>query len=113
MKLTLSVIKADIGSIGGHIQPSAKLLETVREHVATHGKDLLIGTARKNLSSIHDMVDLIDSEREIMPGITAVAAPGHTPGHMALNVSSGGEHLLCISDVVLHPIHLEMPEWHA
>ena len=25
MKVTLSVIKADIGSIGGHIRPSAKL----------------------------------------------------------------------------------------
>ena len=42
MKLTLSVIKADIGSIGGHIQPSALLLKTVREHVATQGNDLLI-----------------------------------------------------------------------
>ena len=42
MKLTLSVIKADIGSIGGHIQPSARLLKTVREHVETQGNDLLI-----------------------------------------------------------------------
>lgn len=42
MKLTLSVIKADIGSIGGHIRPSARLVETVRNHVAEHGKDLLI-----------------------------------------------------------------------
>ena len=30
MKLTLSVIKSDIGSIGGHIAPSRALLETVR-----------------------------------------------------------------------------------
>lgn len=30
MKLTLSVIKADIGSIGGHICPSQKLLQAVR-----------------------------------------------------------------------------------
>jgi fructose 1,6-bisphosphate aldolase/phosphatase len=42
MKLTLSVIKADIGSIGGHIQPSVRLLETVRDYVSGHGKDLLI-----------------------------------------------------------------------
>jgi len=44
MKLTLSVIKADIGSIGGHIQPSARLLETVRDYVAGHGEGLLIDT---------------------------------------------------------------------
>jgi fructose 1,6-bisphosphate aldolase/phosphatase len=42
MKVTLSVIKADIGSIGGHIRPSAKLLETVRSKVAELGKGLLI-----------------------------------------------------------------------
>ena len=45
MKITLSVIKADIGSIGGHIAPSAMLLETVRQHVAAHGKNLLIDHA--------------------------------------------------------------------
>ena len=42
MKITLSVIKADIGSIGGHLAPSRKLLETVREHVEHKGKKLLI-----------------------------------------------------------------------
>ena len=42
MKITLSVIKADIGSIGGHICPSERLLETVRQHVAEAGKDLVI-----------------------------------------------------------------------
>lgn len=45
MKVTLSVIKADIGSIGGHIAPSARLLETVRHHVNEHGADLLIDHA--------------------------------------------------------------------
>lgn len=42
MKLTLSVMKADIGSIGGHIAPSQQLLGAVREHVAQAGKRLLI-----------------------------------------------------------------------
>lgn len=42
MEITLSVIKADIGSIGGHICPSQRLLETVRGHVAEQGKELLI-----------------------------------------------------------------------
>jgi fructose 1,6-bisphosphate aldolase/phosphatase len=42
MRLTLSVIKADVGSIGGHIAPSARLLDTVRAHVRDHGKGLLL-----------------------------------------------------------------------
>ncbi len=41
MKITLSVIKADIGSIGGHIAPSKELLQTVRGHIAMHGSRLL------------------------------------------------------------------------
>ena len=41
MKITLSVIKADIGSIGGHIAPSRRLLETVREYIAKNGSGLL------------------------------------------------------------------------
>jgi fructose 1,6-bisphosphate aldolase/phosphatase len=42
MKTTLSVIKADIGSIGGHIAPSRRLIDTVRAHVAAQGKGLLL-----------------------------------------------------------------------
>jgi fructose 1,6-bisphosphate aldolase/phosphatase len=42
MKITVSVIKADIGSVGGHIAPSEKLLETVKKHVQEKGKGFLI-----------------------------------------------------------------------
>jgi fructose 1,6-bisphosphate aldolase/phosphatase len=42
MRITLSVIKADVGSIGGHIKPSAKLKDTVERFVREKGKKLLI-----------------------------------------------------------------------
>ena len=42
MRVTLSVIKADIGSIGGHIRPSAELFNRVREQVISAGSGLLI-----------------------------------------------------------------------
>ena len=42
MKLTLSVIKADIGSIGGHICPSRELFASVRSYVGERCEDLLI-----------------------------------------------------------------------
>ena len=41
MKTTLSIIKADVGSIGGHIRPSRELVETVRNHVSERGKGLI------------------------------------------------------------------------
>jgi len=48
LKTTLSVIKADIGSIGGHIKPSRALIESVRDCISHHvGKlitDFYIGS---------------------------------------------------------------------
>ncbi len=42
MKITLSIIKADIGSIGGHIKPSQKLLETIRNYIKEKEGKLII-----------------------------------------------------------------------
>ncbi len=43
MKLTLSVIKADVGSIGGHTKPSERMLEAVRSDVRqARSKGLII-----------------------------------------------------------------------
>src|SRR5512139_2779676 len=41
MKTTLSIIKADIGSIGGHIRPSEKLIAEVRNFVSGKSKGLI------------------------------------------------------------------------
>ena len=66
---------------------------------------------RRCLPPIEKQLSLIDEETEIVPGIRSIAAPGHTPGHMALSISSGGEQLLHLVDTVVHPIHLERPDW--
>ena len=42
MKVTLSVLKADIGSIGGHITPSQALVNEVKNFVNENGKNLII-----------------------------------------------------------------------
>ena len=42
MKTTLSVIKADVGSVGGHIRPSAKLLSAVEEFVRNNRDTKLV-----------------------------------------------------------------------
>ena len=78
------------------------------EHV-----ELLFKFARRNLPPIRGQLDFVDHEVEIVPGVLAFPASGHTLGHMALAVSSGGEELLCIADAMLHPIHVQHPEWYA
>jgi len=42
MRVTISVIKADIGSIGGHIRPSQALMAAVRGFVAERGKKTIV-----------------------------------------------------------------------
>lgn len=74
-------------------------------------RPVLLNFARRCLPPIEDRVDLVDSEKEIVPGIHALAGPGHTPGHMALSITSQDEHLIEFADTVLHPIHVEQPDW--
>lgn len=42
MKVTVTAIKADIGSIGGHIRPSDRLIETVEDYLRQHHQGLFI-----------------------------------------------------------------------
>jgi glyoxylase-like metal-dependent hydrolase (beta-lactamase superfamily II) len=74
---------------------------------------LLITVAHNNLLPLENRIDLLRLEGEIVPGIQAMAAPGHTPGHMCLVISSGGEELMYTSDVALHPVHMEQIEWYS
>ncbi|TDR94547.1 MBL fold metallo-hydrolase [Enterovirga rhinocerotis] len=52
--------------------------------------------------------------KEVAPGLTAVAAPGHTPGHTAFTLSSGGGKLMILSDLTNHPaLFARNPTWAA
>jgi len=50
-------------------------------------------------------------EFDIESGITSIISEGHTPGQVALNLSSEGDSLLYTSDAFLHPIHIEELNW--
>jgi glyoxylase-like metal-dependent hydrolase (beta-lactamase superfamily II) len=78
-----------------------------------HINEVLFSIAQKKLLPIQHRIDLIEHEGEILPRIRAITAPGHTPGHMVIDIVSEGEQVLCIADTVLHPIHVEHPEWYA
>ncbi|HET8629821.1 MAG TPA: MBL fold metallo-hydrolase [Thermomicrobiales bacterium] len=82
---------------------------------AAHGtaQDAMRRVARDNLLPLADRIDLLDGEDEAVPGIRAVAAPGHTPGHLALLLTSAGERLLYAADIALHPVQLAHPDWYA
>lgn len=49
---------------------------------------------------------------EVVPGVTAVAVQGHTPGHSAYEIASGEGRLLYLGDVAHHHvISVQRPEW--
>ena len=74
-------------------------------------KESFIKNAREKLGPLEDRMDYIEKETEFLPGIHVIAAPGHTPGHMVVSFSSGGEQLFYVGDTVLYPLHLEHPDW--
>jgi len=49
---------------------------------------------------------LIDREAAITPELQILSTPGHTPGHISIGVSSGGEQAIILGDVAHHPLNL-------
>ena len=51
------------------------------------------------------------AEGEVLPGIRALATPGHTPGHTSFLIDLGGEALLLWGDIVhSHALQFRYPE---
>ncbi len=60
-----------------------------------------------------DQLELIDGEREILPGMTFLPTPGHTADHASLVLSSAGETAIYTGDLVHHAVQVERPAWIA
>jgi glyoxylase-like metal-dependent hydrolase (beta-lactamase superfamily II) len=52
---------------------------------------------------------LVEHGHEVLPGITMIHSPGHTPNHQSIRISSGGETALFLADVVPTSAHLPLP----
>jgi len=74
-------------------------------------RDSIRATARRCLHALRFQAEPIGGETEIVPGVRAIPAPGHTPGHLAILLSSEGQHLMNVGDAAVHPLHLEEPDW--
>jgi len=56
---------------------------------------------------------LVEEGDAIVPGVSIVGLPGHTPGHIGLMVESEGERLLHLSDLLHSLMQFPHPEWSA
>ncbi len=70
--------------------------------------------ARRVFDAIARSVTPYEAGKEIVPGITSVATPGHTPGHQSHIIASGNARVYVQADVT-HVPHLfaRNPGWHA
>jgi glyoxylase-like metal-dependent hydrolase (beta-lactamase superfamily II) len=55
-----------------------------------------------------------EGDKELVPGIRAIATPGHTPGHTSYHVGSGSQQLIIQGDIAnIHALFVRNPGWHA
>ena len=64
-----------------------------------------------NFAPVKDagLFDLVDGDREIVPGIRVVRTPGHTPHHQGVLLESRGEKAFYLGDLVPTAAHLPLP----
>ncbi|MET9763259.1 MBL fold metallo-hydrolase [Streptomyces sp. NPDC006372] len=97
--------------------PNARYLtsRTEREFWAGHAMD----EARRQMfcdsvqpveeAGLLDLVDVPAEGVEVTPGLRLIPTPGHTPGHVAVELTSRGRTALITGDCVHHPVQLAHP----
>jgi len=62
--------------------------------------------ARKNLLPVRDRLVFFKDGQEFLPGVQAMAAPGHTVGHTIFMVTSAGKSFAFLGDLAHHAVLL-------
>lgn len=82
--------------------------------------DKLPSVARGQIKNPKRVFDILGNKvtkyqggKELVPGITSMSTPGHTPGHMSFMVASGNKQVLVQADVSagMAPLFVVHPEW--
>jgi glyoxylase-like metal-dependent hydrolase (beta-lactamase superfamily II) len=54
-------------------------------------------------------LELLDGDVEVVPGVSVLRTPGHTPHHQSVVIRSGGESACFLADVIPTAAHLPLP----
>jgi glyoxylase-like metal-dependent hydrolase (beta-lactamase superfamily II) len=68
-------------------------------------KDFVVH-ARKNLLPYRDRIVFFKDGQDVLPGIQAMAAPGHTVGHTVFMITSDGKTMCNVGDLTHHQVLL-------
>jgi glyoxylase-like metal-dependent hydrolase (beta-lactamase superfamily II) len=55
------------------------------------------------------VLELVDTDLEIVPGISLRRTPGHTPHHQGILIESGGERMFYLADLAPTTSHVPLP----
>ncbi|MEL6318151.1 MAG: MBL fold metallo-hydrolase [Pseudomonadota bacterium] len=67
-----------------------------------------------NVAPLAENMTMIAGDQDVVSGVTAVSAAGHTPGHMAYHIESDGARLMICADAANHAVlSLQKPDWHV
>ena len=64
--------------------------------------------ARMTLAAYKGRTRLVNGAVDLVPGMTAMPLPGHTPGHMGVMLTDGSERMLIWGDII-HSTALQLP----
>lgn len=81
-------------------------------HYATHTNERTGGSYfDHNFVPVREagVFDLVDGEREIVPGIRVIPTPGHTPHHQSVLLNSDGQRACVLADLAPTTMHLPLP----
>jgi glyoxylase-like metal-dependent hydrolase (beta-lactamase superfamily II) len=95
---------------GGAIFPNARIVAGRAEwdHWSAQGNEGF----DNNVRPLADRTEFLEDGGSVASGITAMAAFGHTPGHMTFMLESEGEQLLLAADTANHfAWSVEHPDW--
>ena len=78
------------GPDGKPLFPNAKYVMGETEHTfwTKPASGEVSAGIKKNVIGVQDRLSLIKAGAEIVPGLTSVDSPGHTPGHLSVLISS-------------------------
>jgi glyoxylase-like metal-dependent hydrolase (beta-lactamase superfamily II) len=103
------------------VTPGASFFVAKAEWEFWHGEDATRGLpaeragfvtgARRNYAAMKEKVTLVNAGDEIVAGLRLIDTPGHTQGHVSLEIA-GGDGVIVAGDVLTHPlISFQHPDW--
>jgi glyoxylase-like metal-dependent hydrolase (beta-lactamase superfamily II) len=111
-----------LNAAGGRAFPNAQVLVPAAEWAwwtdaanqtrSPEGQRGTFANVARRFAPYQGSVTPFQAGAEVIPGVTAIAAPGHTPGHTIFRIADGSDQMMFVADVTNRPeIMMPNPDW--